>query len=168
MVPERGHANLALVIEEDPPTRRHARSLLEGEGYEVVHAATGLAGLELIQRLPGIFSLVLTELDLRGLPGAVILETLRLFRPDLPVLCMSGRRAVASALGCLGKPLVAEELAAQLRNIRSGAAVWDIPAIHLDDEAVSRARAKYAMGGDLAEAALELSRGLSSDGRAEP
>jgi CheY-like chemotaxis protein len=160
--PSRTHRSLALVIDGDHQARGHARGLLESLGYDVVHASTGLAGLELIQRLPRSFALVLADLDIRGLPGAVVLETLRLFRPDLPVLCMSGRRAEVTP-GCLGKPLVADTLASQVRELTSGALGWSGLGLALDGETVSRVKAHYAQAGDLAEAALELSKGFPGE-----
>ncbi|MBA3259710.1 MAG: response regulator [Gemmatimonadales bacterium] len=161
---QRTGGSLALVIEDDPEARRSARALLEARGYDVVHASNGLAGLELIQRLPESFRLVLTELDLQGLPGPALIEALRLFRPDLPVLCVSGRRSAVLAGGCLEKPLRAEELDVQLGALQGGmAARWDTSAVIADEQAIARAKARYALAGDLVEAALELARGAPGD-----
>jgi DNA-binding response OmpR family regulator len=160
---DRTRGNLALVIDEDTETRRLARALLEARGYEVVHASNALAGLELIQRLPASFRMVVTELDLSGLPGTALIETLRLFRPDLPVLCISARRA-AIAAGCLAKPLQSDELDAQLGAVRAGIGTgWDGLMGMVDEEAVARAKARYSLQPDLVEAALELARGLPKD-----
>jgi DNA-binding response OmpR family regulator len=154
-------SSLALVIDDDVNARRSIRELLESRGHDVVHASNGLAGLELIQRLPSSFGMVLVELDLRGLPGAVVVETLRIFRPDLPVLCMSGRRVAALPSGCLRKPIEPEELDQLLRSMRSSAADgWELGA---DEDSIAVARARYAAGADLVEAALELSKGLSGN-----
>ena len=84
---------LVLLVDDDEESRRHARHLLELRGMEVVQVSNGIAALELIQRLPQRFRLVLTELDLPGISGKVLSETLRIFRPDLPTLCMSSRVA---------------------------------------------------------------------------
>ena len=150
-------SSLALVIDDDVNVRRSIRELLESRGYDVVHASNGLAGLELIQRLPSSFGLVLVELDVRGLPGAVVVETLRIFRPDLPVMCMSGRRVVALPSGCLRKPIEPEELDQLMRSVRNPAAGWELGA---DEGSIAVARARYAEGADLVGAALELSKGL--------
>ena len=161
---ERTRGSLALVIDDDPEARRSARALLEARGYDVVHASNGLAALELIQRLPESFRLVLTELDLQGLPGTALIEALRLFRPDLPVLCLSGRRSAVFAGGCLEKPLRAGELDVYLGALQGGMAPrWDAVGAVTDEQAIDRAKARYALGGDLVEAALELARGIPSD-----
>jgi CheY-like chemotaxis protein len=160
---DRTRGNLVLVIDDDTEARRSARALLEARGYEVVHASNALAGLELIQRLPTSFRMVVTELDLSGLPGTALIETLRLFRPDLPVLCITARRAAITA-GCLAKPLSADDLDTQLGAVRAGIGIsWEDLTGIVDEEAVARAKARYSLQADLVEAALELARGLPKD-----
>lgn len=152
---------LVLLIDDDVESRRHSRRLLELRGMEVVQASNGIAGLELIQRLPRSFRLVLTELDLPGVSGAVLLGTLRLFRPDLPVICLSGAKAgISAAGGCLAKPLQSSELHAALdASLRGDSVGWDPRfAEALNGPAAARARARFAVAGDLVEAAMELAR----------
>jgi CheY-like chemotaxis protein len=158
-------AELVLLVDSDVSSRREIRHLLEVRGLDVVQASNGLAALELVQRLPKSFRLMLVELELPGIQGAVVVETLRLFRPDLPVLCMSGA-VVSAAAGrskrCLAKPLRDADLGAALEEIADR---WE-PQILLDvsDAAVARARARYAVVGDLVEAALELADGGATKG----
>lgn len=154
---------LVLLVDHDMESRRHARHLLELRGMEVVQASNGMAALELVQRLPRSFRLVLTELDLPGIPGAIVVETLRLFRPDLPVLCMSATRVAAGATvkGCLTKPLQSAELFAALEEGESGWVPQGMEGI--PESAAARARARFAVVGDLVEAALELARGASGE-----
>ena len=151
---------LVLLVDYDVDSRRQARHLLELRGMEVVQASNGMAALELIQRLPRSFRLVLTDLDLPGIPGAVVVETLRLIRPDLPVLCMSATRTVAGRVEvkrCLSKPLQGGELEAMLEESASG---WELEGLlGVSDELAARVRARFAVAGDLVEAALELYRG---------
>jgi CheY-like chemotaxis protein len=150
---------LVLVVDDDEEARRDLRALLESRGLDVVNASTGQAALELIQRLPASFHLVVIELELRGLPGVIVVETLRLFRPELPIICLTDNRAMQLA-GCLRKPLIAADLDEQLATLAAGgAASWTAGAV-FDEQAVTRARARYAAGGDLIEAALELARAL--------
>jgi len=159
---ERGR--LVLLVDDDVEARRHARHVLELHGLEVVQASNGIAALELIQRLPQRFRLVLTELDLPGISGTVLGETLRIFRPDLPTLCMTSR-AVAGAVDgrrCLGKPLQAPDLQAALENGGSLGEVVHGPVF--PEEWLARARARYAAVGDLVEAAMELARAAGLDG----
>jgi CheY-like chemotaxis protein len=152
-----------LVIDDDNGSRRTIRRMLGNLGFDVVHASGGLVGLELIQRLPQSFRFVLIDVDLPGVPGAVIMETLRLFRPEVPVVCMGEGKAVgvlAAPTGCLRKPLVAEQLRLHVGAMLAKATPdWE-PAINPHaEQAVLRAQARYAEGRNLVEAALELARG---------
>ena len=151
---------LVLLIDHDVMTRRGTRHLLESRDLDVVQASNGMAALELVQRLPDSFQLVLADLQVPGIPGRVIMEALRIFHPHLPVYCM-GTDLVAAATGsptrCLSKPLLESELDATLREIANG---WSPPTrLEIQGESIARARARFAVGGDLVEAALELSRG---------
>ena len=154
-----GRRTLALVIDHDRGAQRQVRSLLQPRGYDAVRVTDGLAGLELIQLLPASFRLILIELAVRGLPGTVVLETLQLFRPDLPVLCLSAH-AVGVPAGCLRKPMQPDELDAQLAALEAGAPSWQTLPSSAGAEAINRARARFAQRNDLVEAALELAKGL--------
>jgi CheY-like chemotaxis protein len=133
------------------------RELFEARGHDVIHCSNGLAALELIQRLPVSFSLVLVDLDVSGFPGAAVVEALRMFRPELPVYCMS-RRVTALPARCLRKPIGAEALDALLEpGSESPVDDWELS---VDEETVAEVRARYGSGRDLVEAALELSKGL--------
>lgn len=147
---------LILLVDHDVASRRHSRHLLELHGLDVVQASNGIAALELIQRLPESFRLVITEFDLPGLSGAAVTETLRLFRPDLRTVCLSSRSELVSGGRCLPKPLEG----AHLRAIMEGAFADGDGHGALPERYLVRARARFAQGGDLVEAALELARGL--------
>lgn len=157
-VPKR---RLVLLIDHDVMSRRGTRHLLESRGLDVVQASNGMAALELVQRLPDSFQLVLTDLQLPGIPGRVIMETLRLFHPGLPVYCMDTELVGAATGGltrCLSKPLLESELDATLQEIADG---WSPQTgLEVPEELLQRARARFAEGGDLVEAALELARGM--------
>jgi CheY-like chemotaxis protein len=158
------HHRLILLVDDDVESRRHARHILELRGLEVVQVSNGIAALELIQRLPQRFRLVLTELDLPGISGTVLAETLRIFRPDLPTLCMSSRAAAGAADGrrCLAKPLQGPDLEMALENGQAGHESERWPPF--PEAWVARARARYTAVGDLVEAALELARAAGADG----
>jgi CheY-like chemotaxis protein len=151
---------LVLLVDYDVESRRQARQLLELRGMDVVQASNGMAGLELIQRLPRSFHLVITDLDLPGIPGPVVIETLRMFRPDLLVLCLEATRTVVRASRpsrCLSKPLQGGELEAALMESGSG---WVLEGLlEIPEVVAQRVRARFAVVGDLVEAALEIYRG---------
>ena len=149
---------LVLLVDHEVESRRHTRHLLELHGMEMVQATNGIAALELIQRLPQSFRLVLTEIDLPGISGAILAETLRIFRPDLPTLCMSREALAERSRGrrCLAKPLQGPDLEAAIRD--NGAFADGNGRHGPGDAVIARARARFAMAGDLVEAAMELAR----------
>jgi CheY-like chemotaxis protein len=162
----RSDPRLVLLADSDRDTAKALRPLLHGENLELVHARAAIAALELFQRIPSSFALALISLDLPDLPGAVVVETLRLFRPELPVICLAAPGQSApelSAAACVAKPLVDGRLHFDLQTaLRDGA-----PPVILgtaSPDAIARARARYAVSGDLLDAARELARNGREDG----
>jgi CheY-like chemotaxis protein len=156
---------LVLLVDGDDTSRRDARHLLESRGIDVIQTSNSMAALELIQRLSDSLRFVMVDLSLPGLPGSVMVETLRHFRPDLPVLCMAANRGAlpaGSTWNCLAKPLQTSDLDAALSELGDG---WSPHAIlDVSPELVERARLRFVRSRDLVEAALEFAAGL--DGRA--
>ena len=118
-----GRPNLVLLIDSDPATRQSVVPLLVRSGMELVQARDSVAGLEILQRLPERFRLAIISLEMPGLSGTVLIQTLRLFRPDLPIVCLTHRQPVAAgerATQCLDKPVRPELLRAQLEDALGG------------------------------------------------
>jgi CheY-like chemotaxis protein len=156
---------LVLLIDADPTTRDVVRPLLAPRGLEVVQARNSVAGLEILQRLPDRFRIAMINVEMPGLSGAVLIETLRLCRPGLPVMCLSstGRAAVATASSnCLSKPVQPAELRAQVEDALAGIH-QSVTAVAVDPEALARAKAAFEASGNLLDAAHELSRGMPSE-----
>jgi CheY-like chemotaxis protein len=158
--PTNGHPRLVLLIDADPDTRRVVAPLLAPGGLEVVQAREGAAALEILQRLPDRFRLVILSLETPGISGAVLLTTLRLLRPELPVVCLSAAELVpAEGSPCVGKPLKPELLGERIALALEGGRR---PALDLElvsREAVDRARRSFGQSGSLLDAAREIARG---------
>jgi CheY-like chemotaxis protein len=150
---------LVLIVEHDQEARRKLRRKLEGRRHEVVEAGSVMAALELIQRLPSGFRLILTQVDMPGLPGTALVETLRLFHPGIPVFCLAADQEAAVVIGCPRLSDGAEELEKHLSGFSDGGAYWREPS-RLPVEIARRARDRYARTGDLVEAAYEVAKGL--------
>jgi CheY-like chemotaxis protein len=77
-----------LVIDDEPDLRLLVRLILESEGYEIVEAASGEEGLQLIpDEQP---RLVLLDIRLPGIDGWEVLERMRTDHAgDIPVIIMS-------------------------------------------------------------------------------
>lgn len=124
-----------LIVDDEPNIRRMVGALLGAEGYDVRDAADGRAGLAMAETAESDVALI--DLMMPGpLDGLALLEKLRACRPDMPVIMMSGRAALADAvratrLGAftfLEKPLTPEGVllalgsALELRQARRAAA----------------------------------------------
>jgi CheY-like chemotaxis protein len=150
--------NLVLVVEHDEDERRRWRRRLENRGYEAVEAGTSVAALELLQRLPDSFRFVLVRPDMPGLPGAAVIEALRLTRPQIPVFCLASPDAVVQA-GCPAVTDGEEELELHLQAFANDGDAWSNGSL-LPREAVLQIRERYERSRDLVEAAYEVARRL--------
>ncbi len=112
---------LVLVIEDDARIASFVQRGLEGEGHRVVTAPSGEDGL--VQAVdPGV-DLVVLDLTLPGMDGTEVLRRLRRMAPDLSVLVLTARDAVADKVRVLDagasdyitKPFALDELLARVR-----------------------------------------------------
>jgi CheY-like chemotaxis protein len=97
-----------LIIDDDVSIRHMLGRVLLGEGYTVVAAANGEAGLKIAES--GEVDLVLLDLKMPGMSGQETLEELRAAHPGLPVIIISAfsRQQFAGLAGVkalLQKPL---------------------------------------------------------------
>ena len=79
-----------LLVEDEPDTASLVKLIMEGKGYEVLHAATGSEALDKIALMPPP-SLVLLDIQLPDVDGITILETIRA-TPDwqnVPVIMLT-------------------------------------------------------------------------------
>ena len=156
---------LVLLVDPDPATRLTVRPLLIRYGLELIQARTTVAALELLQRMPERFRMAVVCLEMPVLSGSLLIETLRLFRPSLPVVCLTAaeQSAVGAAMGnCLPKPVRPDELRAQLEDALAGVGSA-FSAATVTPAAVARAQAEFAVSGNLLEAARELARGMPGE-----
>ena len=119
-------AELVLLVDDDPATRKVARANLSLEGFEVVTAAS--AG-EALQRLAECDPLALvTDLKMPDRDGVALMEEVHALRPALPVVLVTGHATVESAVAAmkrgalhyLTKPIRYDELALVLRHAVAG------------------------------------------------
>jgi CheY-like chemotaxis protein len=107
-----------LLVEDDPVVRHVVRLLLELEGDIVLEAKDGDEALSLANSLDGPLDLLLTDVMMPGLSGAEVCEKVRLGRPGLPTLFISGfypeavfpEQRLPEASAFLAKPFMPEEL----------------------------------------------------------
>jgi CheY-like chemotaxis protein len=112
------NATLLLVDDQDD-IREMCRRALESDGAAVIEAGDGIDALSLVQQWTGPLDLVITDMKMPRLGGFELAEMLSVFRPDLPVLGMTGDPGMADRrLPTLLKPFSIEELTEAARLMR--------------------------------------------------
>jgi len=118
-----------LLAEDEEVVRRLARELLSENGYKVLEAGSGREALLLSEAHRGEVHLLLTDVVMPKMSGRELGERLRLQRPDLRILYMSGytddavlrQGVLEDGIPFLQKPFTAEELARKVREVLDGA-----------------------------------------------
>ena len=116
------------MIEDDPGLQEFLTEGLTAEGWTVTVTGTGTRGLT--EASGDDTALVVLDLGLPDIDGADVLQRLRIRRPDLPVVVLTARDAVAERVRLLDlgaddylvKPFALNELTARIRaRLRVGA-----------------------------------------------
>ncbi len=79
-----------LVVEDEEAVRTLVRFTLEGQGYTVLTASTGMDALDLLRMHPGQVDLLVTDMIMPGISGRELAEEARKASHDLRVIYMSG------------------------------------------------------------------------------
>jgi len=111
-----------LVVDDEADVRQVLRTALEGRGYRVDEAASGE---EALARLASRrYDLLLLDLRMEGMNGVGVMERVRLSRPDLPIIILTGYATLESAIAAvrcgaadyLMKPVSVHEIARAVRR----------------------------------------------------
>ncbi len=90
-----------LIIEDEAAIRRVLVKILseENQGYEVFEAEDGLAGMEMIKK--DDFDLVLCDIKMPKMDGVEVLEAVKQFKPDIPMVMISGHGDLETAVNTM-------------------------------------------------------------------
>jgi CheY-like chemotaxis protein len=120
-----------VIIDDDPDVRQIMCSILADIGYNIREAATGAAGLRILQdRRP---DLLVLDFGMPGENGAAVAAAARRLYESLRILFVSGYsytpaiERIAGKTGLLRKPFRPSELAAAVRS------ALDAPALQGSD-----------------------------------
>ena len=113
-----------LLVEDAPMIRRLAREIMEEAGYTVIEAADAEQALAFADQHPSI-DVLLTDLIMPGPSGVEFADRLRVDRPHVRVLYMSGytdnavlrNGMLGESAAFLQKPFTPEELLRKLRHV---------------------------------------------------
>ncbi|MDX1926696.1 MAG: PAS domain-containing protein [Pirellulaceae bacterium] len=85
-----GGSETILLVEDDDTVRGLTRTILRHFGYTVIEAGSGQAALEIFTQNRGQIQLVITDVVMPGMNGAVLVEHIQKVAPGVPVLMISG------------------------------------------------------------------------------
>ncbi len=88
-----------LVIDDDESLRRVVEFTLQEEGYHVLAAVDGQAGLECLQS-SGV-DLVLSDVRMPGMDGIELLTRIKAMHPELPVILLTAHGTIDSAVDAM-------------------------------------------------------------------
>ena len=114
-----------LVVDDEEDARRSMTRMLESRGFEVVVAGSGQVALDLLTEALDV-DVVLSDVAMPGVTGPELARRLREFRPDLPVVLLTGYGAhlvdgLPADVPLLAKPLVIDDLVDTLSGLLSPA-----------------------------------------------
>jgi DNA-binding NtrC family response regulator len=118
-----------LVVEDDAYVRGSLREILQGRGFEVVEVGAAPEALSVFANTP--LDALLTDLGLPGMDGLELVRRVRAVSSEMPIVVLTGRGGVASAVACLKggandyllKPVDAEALELALERAMAGRAL---------------------------------------------
>lgn len=124
-----------LLVEDQAQLRQLTSHILKGYGYKVVDAANAMEALQLCTENGLGIDLVLTDIVMPDMTGIELGRRLRLLRPDLRLLYMSGytddvivrQGSLHPGAAYLEKPFTPEGLAAKIREVLEMPAPSSVP-----------------------------------------
>jgi CheY-like chemotaxis protein len=117
-------SGVVLLTEDEDAIRALSRRILEREGYTVLEARDGREAIRVAAGYPSRIDLLVTDMVMPNVGGTELFAHLRILRPDLRVLFVSGytdddiiRRGLKDAASAfLQKPFTARALATAART----------------------------------------------------
>jgi PAS domain S-box-containing protein len=114
-----------LIVDDEKPILQLQRSLLESLGYRVTAVSDGTEALRRFAARPDEFDLVITDMTMPGMNGAVLSREMLRLRKDLPIILCTGFSELidedkARALGIrryVMKPIIRAEIAEVIREL---------------------------------------------------
>ena len=111
-----------LVVDDDPNTRYLIEVFCRNEDYELVMASNGKEAIDIIQK--GDINIVVTDIRMPEVGGEAVLDEVRKFNPEIPVIIMTSYGTIEDAVHFLQsgahdyitKPLTREAFCLRVRR----------------------------------------------------
>ncbi|MFH1935427.1 MAG: PAS domain S-box protein [Pseudomonadota bacterium] len=125
MTGQLGGSETVLLVEDNDLVRKVSRRVLEQYGYRVLEAEDAHKALMISEQHQGLIELMVTDVVMPEMSGKELAERLKVLRPEMKVLYMSGytdnavvRRGVISKdVDFLEKPFTPDVLAEKVRQV---------------------------------------------------
>ncbi|HSQ78607.1 MAG TPA: sigma-54 dependent transcriptional regulator [Nitrospirota bacterium] len=85
-----------LIVDDEESVRKSLAGVMRDEGYEVVTAASGKEGIELLSEAQP--SIALLDIAMPDMDGIETLQKIREIKPDLPVIMVTGHGTIETAV----------------------------------------------------------------------
>jgi two-component system cell cycle sensor histidine kinase/response regulator CckA len=117
-----------LLVEDEDAVRSFAARALATRGYSVLEAASGEAALEILRERKEGVDLVISDVIMPGIDGPTLVKTLRVERPELRIILISGyaedafRKELSrdgQDLAFLPKPFSLKQLISKVKEVIS-------------------------------------------------
>ena len=122
--PKKRDKQTLLAIDDEEVIIETTSRLLDHEGYQVLVAESGLAGLEMLERQTGAIDLVPLDLSMPGMSGHEVLAELRRLQPGIKVLIFTGYATVEGEVegadGIVQKPITVRDLLERIQQVLQG------------------------------------------------
>lgn len=120
-----GGTETIMVVDDDPSIRRLIVDTLEPLGYHLIEAACGNEALEYYRTTKEQIDLVLTDVIMPGINGLKLIETIKIDRPDIKAILMSGytnnvvayQGELKPGIIFMNKPLLPIAMANKIREV---------------------------------------------------
>lgn len=111
-----------LVVDDDPAVCHVTGQMLELHGFQVLYAENGEQALALFDKYDDQVSILVADVVMPKMSGPQLAHLLRIQRPELPVLFVSGLVSYANFEGVMGgrmlkKPYSPSILASKVREV---------------------------------------------------
>jgi DNA-binding NtrC family response regulator len=111
-----------LVVDNDEAVRDEVVSILERANFRVLSAPSGVDAINLAEETAGEIHLLLSEVDVPQMSGPDLGQALKMARPDIHVMLMSGQAngnllVLNYGWAYIQKPLVATKLVQMIKDV---------------------------------------------------
>ncbi|WP_369815979.1 PAS domain S-box protein [Anabaena sp. CA = ATCC 33047] len=125
MEPPTGHGEGILVVDDEAIIREITKSTLEAYNYRVLTAGDGLEAVSVYTQNQEQISLVLLDMMMPAMEGAIAIRQLKNINPDIKIIAMSGLLSApqSTAIASMGiraflsKPCTAKELLQTIKTV---------------------------------------------------